>query len=152
MSVYRQDTRHYWMLTLAFLQISLSNARTHHPSRSVVLDEQDSFIQYSTDSGKIIIAKPLHQPHGGDPAFEDFLHVIIACSLALVLATLLGLVIRHYGLTWPTLSERQVARYRRRATDTENVNEKEIGLGFGFDVMEGTSKVVKPAGAYLKWR
>ncbi|KAH9982298.1 kinase-like domain-containing protein [Lactifluus volemus] len=107
MSTYRQDTRHYYMLTLVFLQISLSSARAHHPSRSVVPDEQDSFVQYSTDSGKIIIAKPLHQPQGGDPASEDF-HIIVACSLALVLATLLGLVIRHYGLTWPTLSERSV--------------------------------------------
>jgi hypothetical protein len=143
------------MLTLVFLQISSSNARAHHPSRSVILDEQDSFMQYSTDRGKIIIAKPLHQPQGGDSAFDDFLHITVACSLALVLVTLLGLVIRHYGLKWPTLSERPVTRYRRRATDTENgsqMNKKKVGLGLGFDAMEGTNKVVKPAEAYLKWR
>jgi hypothetical protein len=158
MSTYHQVTRHYCILTLVFLQVSCTNARANRPSHSNILDAQDSFVQYPSDVGSIIIAKPLDQSQGSDPAFEDFLHVIVACSLALVLATLLGLVIRHYGLTLPPLFERPVAHYPQDA-DARNRPQMEVneaGSGLGFNVLEkerGSSDdtVKPPPAAYLKW-
>jgi hypothetical protein len=166
MSIYHRDTRHYCVLTLVFLQISCSDARTNRPSRSNAPDTQDSFVRYSSDNGTIIIAKPLDQAQVVDPVFEDYLHIIVACSLALVLATLLGLVIRHYGLKLPQLSERPATPHTRAAdtNDRSPMNRNEAGADFDFNTSEkalgrsegspkfGDDMVAKPAAAYLKWR
>jgi hypothetical protein len=162
MSIHRRDTRHYCILTLVFLQISCSDARTNRLSRSDALDTQDSFVRYSSNNGTIIIAKPLDQAQVVDPIFEDYLHIIIACSLALVLATLLGLVIRHYGLTLPQLSERATTHYTRAADTNDHspvdrneavadLSEKVLGRSEGSPKFEG-DMVAKPAAVYLKWR
>ena len=79
-------------LLLPFL---CTNASPHRPfhSRNLVL-ANDTFIQTFTDNGSLIItAKPVEHPQVNDPYFEDNLHVIFGCSLALLLVTLLALFI-----------------------------------------------------------
>jgi hypothetical protein len=115
----------------------------------------------------MIIARPLKQPLVNNPVYEDYLHVVVACLLALVLIVLLGLVIRHYGLTLPSLTRFQRSkRQRSPAGDTESSPQSDTrqgvtGLGF-----EGLEKAVaegggldddpelpeKPEAAHLKWR
>ncbi len=134
---------------------------THGPS------SQDSFDQYPTENGSIIIAKPLKQLPVSNPVYEDYLHVVVACLLALVLTVLLGLIIRHYGLTLPSLtrSQRSKRRHRSPAGDTESSlqspNTRQSLTGLGFEELEKTGDAglddsempEKPQAAYLKsWR
>lgn len=112
-------------LLLPFL---CSNASPHRPfhSRNLVL-ANDTFIQTFTDNGSLIItAKPVEHPQDNDPYFEDNLHVIFGCSLALLLVTLLGLFIRHYGLTLPSTLQHAPSGEKGGLT----------GLGLGFSQME----------------
>jgi len=115
-------------LSPLFLRFLCSNASPHRPfhSRNLVL-ANDSFTQSYTNNGSIIItAKPLEHPQVNDPYFEDNLHVIIACSLALLLVTLMGLFIRHHGLTLPSTSSQL-----QRTPIMETVEKGGVsGLGF----------------------
>jgi len=80
----------------------------------------DSYDQYPTENGSTIIAKPLKQPLYSNPVYEDYLHVVVACLLAFALIVLLGLIIRHYGLTLPSLIRSQRSkRNRSPAGDTD---------------------------------
>lgn len=115
----------------------------------------------------MIIARPLKQPIVTDPVYEDYLHVVVACLLALVLIVLLGLIIRHYGLTLPSLTSSQQRSKRRRspAGDAESSPRSDTGhvvKGLGFEELEKTAAgggelddselPEKPEAAHLKWR
>lgn len=104
--------------------------------------------------------------------YEDYLHVVVACLLALVLTVLLGLIIRHYGLTLPSLTRshwQRSKRHRSPAGDTESSPQSDTrhgitGLGFGElekaaavgggldDAELDTELPEKPETAHLKWR
>lgn len=148
-----------------FFQL-LSLCRADLPSSTHGPSSHDSFAQYPTENGSMIIARPLKQPLVNNSVYEDYLHVVVACLLALVLIVLLGLVIRHYGLTLPSLTRFQRSkRQRSPAGDTESSPQSDrrqgvTGLGF-----EGLEKAVaeggglddpelpeKPEAAHLKWR
>ncbi|KAI0286854.1 kinase-like domain-containing protein [Russula aff. rugulosa BPL654] len=100
----------------------------------------DSYDQYPTENGSTIIAKPLKQPLVNNPVYEEYLHVAIACLLALVLIVLLGLIIRHYGLTLPSPTSFQPSkRHRSPAGDTESSRQSDAGhglTGLGFGELE----------------
>lgn len=140
MSVY-QDC----ILALTFLlSIPRSNARPDSPPSPDDVDPQGAFDRYRTGNHTVIIAKPIYQPPAYNVALEDYLHVVIACSLALLLATLLGLFIRHYGLALRPVKLRLRAKLSRaQAGDTErNVSQGQGGVA---ELPE------KPAAAHLKW-
>ena len=140
-------------------------SRTDIPSSTHGPGSHDSYDQYPTENGSIIVAKPLRQPLVSDPVYEDFLHVVVACLLALALIVLLGFIIRHYGLTLPSLTSSQRSRrHRSPAGDTESSPQsvtKQEGTGLGFEGLEkaaGGSELddaelpEKPQAAHLKWR
>lgn len=136
-------------LILAFIQalivlsLPFSNAYPHRPfhSRNLIL-ANDSFVQSYTNNGSILItAKPVKHPKV-DPYLEDNLRFIIACPLVLLLVALLGLFIRHHGLTLPSTNS-HIQRTPR--TDTE---EKKGGVsGLGFSHLES---VAVPPAAHVK--
>ena len=79
----------------------------------------------------------------------------------LLLTVLLGLVIRHYGLTLPALTRSQRSkRQRLPAGDAESSPEPStgrsgVGLGFGESEKVGLDESElpeKPRAAVLKWR
>ncbi|KAI9454894.1 hypothetical protein BJY52DRAFT_1282599, partial [Lactarius psammicola] len=147
MLVVRRGAQHGRILALCplFLPFLCSKAYPQWPSysRNPVL-ANDSFIQSYTDNGSIIItAKPVEHPQVIDKGFEDQLHVIVACSIALLLVTLLGLFIRHYGLTLPQLQHTP-------STDTEDqtpIRGKEAVFGLGFSQLESPASVRVPPAA-----
>ena len=105
MPMAHRGTQRGCIITLGtlFLPFLCSNGYPHRPflSRNLILPN-DSFIQSFTNNGSInITAKPVDRPQAIDLDFEDHLHVIVACSLTLLLVTLMGLFIRHHGLTLP---------------------------------------------------
>ena len=122
---------------------------------------QESFVQYPTDGGTLIVAKPLEKAPIDNPVFEDYVHVVVACTLALLLATLLGLFIRHYGLTLPQLSRSERSNPKRTpAGDAENdpqieANRGVVGIGIDkWEEKEGLGSLglpEKPAAVHLKW-
>ena len=128
--VHRGIQRGYSLaLSTLFLPFSCSNAYPHWPShsRNLVL-ANDSFIQSYTNKGSLnITAKPVEHPQAIDPDFEDHLHVIVACSLTLLLVTLMGLFIRHHGLTLPSTNT------QLQHTNTDAVEKGAVrGLGLEF--------------------
>ena len=167
-----QDTRRYYIFSLTVLlsiSIPRSYAQTDGVTNSDDLHSQESFVQYSTEGGTVIVAKPLKKAPVYNPAFEDYVHVVVACTLALLLATLLGLFIRHYGLTLPALGrpgDRSTNSNRGLAGDAENdpqqnasrgglvgigIDKWEKGgleLGGGIDVSDLPER---PAAVHLKW-
>ena len=118
---------------LIALSLPFSNAYPHRPfhSRNIIL-ANDSFVQSYTNNGSILItAKPVKQPQ---VYLEDNLRVIVACSLALLLVALLGLFIRHHGLTLPSTNS-QLQR-----TPRSNTEEKNGGIsGLGFSHLESVA-------------
>jgi hypothetical protein len=114
----------------------------------------------------MIIARPLKQSLVTDPVYEEYLHVVVACLLALVLIVLLGLIIRHYGLTLPSLTSTvRSKRHRSPAGDTESsppsdTRQGVTGLGLeelekaggGGGELDDTELPEKPEAAHLKWR
>jgi hypothetical protein len=123
----------------------------------------DSYDQYPTDNGSVIIAKPIKLPLVNNPVYEDYLHVVVASFLALALIVLLGLIIRHYGLTLPSFTSSQRSmRHRSPAADTESSGQSDTvqGVtGLGFEGLEKAARGLddselpeKPVAAYLKWR
>ena len=154
MSAVHRGAQHGCILALSslFLPFLCSNAYPHRPfhSRNLVL-ANDSFIQSYTDDGSIIItAKPVEHPQVIDPDFEDHLHVVVAYSLALLLVTLLGLFIRHYGLTLPPTSSQL---QHIPSTDTEDrtpICGKEAVSGLGFTHLESPASVRVPPAARVK--
>jgi len=122
----------------SFLSRLLSRAdlpsSTHGPG------SHDSFNQYPTANGSAIIAKPLKQPLVNTQVYEDYLHVVVACLLALALIVLLGLIIRHYGLTLPSLTHFQRSkRPRSPAGDAESSPRSDTRrgvTGLGFEELE----------------
>ena len=100
-----------------------------------------------------------------DPVYEEYLHVVVACLLALALIVLLGLIIRHYGLTLPSLTSSQRSkRHRSPAGDTESSPQPDTkqgvtGLGFGElekkagggGGLDDPELPEKPEAAHLKW-
>lgn len=163
-----QDTRRYYIFSLtALLSISCSYAQTDGVTNSDDLHSQESFVQYSTEGGTVIVAKPLKKAPVYNPSFEDYVHVVVACTLALLLATLMGLFIRHYGLTLPALGRPGDRSNSNRglAGDAENdpqqnasprlvgigIDKWEKGgleLGGGIDVSDLPGR---PAAVHLKW-
>jgi hypothetical protein len=146
--------------------LSQLRSRVDIPSSTHGPSSHDSFVQYPTENGSTIIAKPLKQPLVDNTVYEDNLHVVVACLLALTLIVLLGLIIRHYGLTLPSLTRFQRSkRQRSPAGDTESSprsDTKQGVTGLGFEELE---KAVagggglddpelpeKPEAAHLKWR
>jgi len=135
---------------------------THGPG------SHDSFVQYPTENGSIIIARPIKQPIVSNPVYEDYLHVVVACLLALALIVLLGLIIRHYGLTLvPSLTRfKRSKQHRSPAGDTESSPQSDTrpgitGLGFeglekagggGGGGLDDAELPEKPEAAHLKWR
>jgi hypothetical protein len=135
-----RGTQHSRILSLIALSPFLcSNAYPHRPlhSRNLVL-ANDSFIQSYTNNGSIVItAKPVKHPQVNDPFFEDNLRVTVACSLALLLVTLLGLFIRYHGLTLPSTTSRL-----QRTTSTDTGEKGGVSV-LGFSHLE--SVTVPPA-------
>ncbi|KAI0305061.1 kinase-like domain-containing protein [Russula brevipes] len=142
MSMY-QDAQYYCIFALTFL-LSVPGivVRADEISNADKDKWQDSYDHYRTkDGGMVVVAKPLEQPLDRNPAFEDYLHVAVACSLAVLLAAVLGLLIHHYGLTLPSLIRSERSNSSRRpppARDAENhprpkENLNLGGLGFEFD-------------------
>jgi hypothetical protein len=156
-----QDTRHYCTLALTvLLSIPRSNAQSDRMPTSEDPDHQlqESFVQYPTEGGTLIVAKPLEKAAIDNPGFEDYVHVVVACTLALLLATLLGLFIRHYGLTLPPLTRSERSKPKRTpAGDAENDPQTEasrgvVGMGIDKWEKEGLESLPeKPAAVHLKW-
>jgi hypothetical protein len=144
-------------------------SRADLPSSTHGPGSHDSFVQYPTENGSVIIARPTKQPMVNNPVYEDYLHVVVACLLALVLVVLLGLIIRHYGLTLPSLTRFQRSkRHRSPAGDTESSPQSDTrhgitGLGFGElekaggggggggGGLDDAELPEKPEEAHLKW-
>jgi hypothetical protein len=147
--------------------VLISPSSTHGPG------SYDSYDQYPTENGSIVIAKPLSQALVSNPVYEDYLHIAVACLLALALIVLLGLIFRHYGLTLPSL--RTLTRLQRSkrpplspAGDTESSPqsdtrhgitglgleglEEKTGGGGGLDDPEMMPETLKPQAAHVKWR
>jgi hypothetical protein len=163
-----QDTRRYYIFSLtALLSISCSYAQTDGVTNSDDLHSQESFVQYSTEGGTVIVAKPLKKAPVYNPVFEDYVHVVVACTLALLLATLLGLFIRHYGLTLPALGRPGDRSNSNRGpagdSDDPQQNASRRGLvGIGIDKWEkgglelgggidDSDLPERPAAVHLKW-
>ena len=133
-------------LSSLFLPFLCSNASPHRPfhSRNLVL-ANDSFIQSYTNNGSLIItANPVEHPQVNDPYFEDNLHVIVACSVALLLVTLMGLFIRHHGLTLPSTNS------QLQHTPSTDTGEKGGVFGLGFSRLESPGSVRVPPAARVK--
>jgi hypothetical protein len=158
-----QDTQLYSTFVLPFLVFisCVCCPRADLPRSSHGPSSQASYDQYPTESGSIIIAKPLNQPPVNDPVSDDYFHVAVACLVALILTILLGLVIRHYGLTLPGLTRSK--RQRPPAKDTESSPQPETrkrvtGLGFEESEkveesgMDDSELPEKPEAAHLNWR
>ena len=145
-----QDARKFCIFFLTvLLSIPRSDAQAGPLSNSedVLHQSPEWSVEYPAEGGKIIVARPLEKPPIDNPAFEDNVHIVVACTLVLVLATLLGLFIRHYGLTW---SERSKSD-RAPAGDTENGPKPNVGVvGIGIDQWE-KELPEKPAAVHLKW-
>ena len=161
-----QDTRRYYIFSLTVLLLSIprSYAQTDGVTNSDDLHSQESFVQYSTEGGTVIVAKPLDKAPIYNPAFEDYVHVVVACTLALLLATLLGLFIRHYGLTLPALGRSDQSNSNRGLVgDAENDPQSNASrglVGIGIDKwekeglgggMDGSDLPERPAAVHLKW-
>ena len=154
-----QDTRRYYIFSLtALLSIPRSYAQTDDVTNSDDLHSQESFVQYSTEGGTVIVAKPLEKAPIYNPPFEDYVHVVVACTLLLLLATLLGLFIRHYGLTLPALGRSDQSNSNRGlAGDAENDPQSNVSrglVGIGIDKWEkidGSDLPERPAAVHLKW-
>jgi hypothetical protein len=156
-----QDVQRYCILALTvLLSVPGSDSRADGESNTISDDHQsqESFVQYRTEGRMIIVAKPLEKVPIENPAFEDYVHVVVACTLALVLATLLGFFIRHYGLTLPAFSRSERSNANRGAPgDAENDPQMTAsqGLaGIGFDKwakMDESDLPEKPAAVHLKW-
>lgn len=145
-----------YLPSLSSFPVLITPSSTHGPG------SYDSYDQYPTENGSIVIAKPLKQPLVNNP---EYLHVLVACLLALALIVLLGLIIRHYGLTVPYLTRPQRSkRHRSPAGDTEsslNSDTRQGVTGLGFEELEkaggggglGSPELPeKPEAAHLKWR
>lgn len=152
-----QDARQYCILSLTvLLSIPRSNAQAGPLSNSgdVLHQSPEWSVEYPTDGGKTIVVKPLEKPQIDNPAFEDYIHIVIACTLALVLATLLGLFIRHHGLTLPSLSSPKRSKSDRAPPgDTESDPKPNAGRGgaVGMGIDEWEKVIEKPAAVHLKW-
>jgi hypothetical protein len=157
-----QDARRYCIFSLTvLLSISRSNAQAGPlPNSGDDLHQSPEWsVKYPAEGGKSIVVKPLDKPPIDDPAFEDYVHIVIACTLALVLATLLGLFIRHHGLRLPSLTSSERAKSDRAPPgDTENDPKPNAGrggvVGIGIDKweregLEGLPE--KPVAVHLKW-
>ena len=95
----------------------------------------DSFIETFTDNGSVIITpKPVEHPQVNGPNFEDNLHVIVGCSLALILVTLLGLFVRHHGLTLNTANSQLPHTASMNTEDQTRLYGKEGVSGLGISV------------------
>ncbi|KAF8481009.1 hypothetical protein DFH94DRAFT_438041 [Russula ochroleuca] len=152
------------VLTFLFFTSCACCPRADLPPSSHGPSSQASYDQYPTGGGSIVIAKPLNQPPVNNPVYDDYLHVAVACLVALLLTVLLGLVIRHYGLTLPGLTRSQRSkRQRSPAGDTESSPQPETrkavtGLGFEESEkveesgMDDSELPEKPEAAHLKWR
>lgn len=151
--------------TVPFLLPFISQflSRADLPSSTHGPGSYDSYDQYPTENGSTIIAKPLTHPLVSNPVYEEYLHVAVACLLALVLVVLLGLIIRHYGLTLPSLTSFQRSkRHRSPAEDTESSPDtRQVVTGLGFGELEkagggggldSPELPEKPEAAHLKWR
>jgi hypothetical protein len=159
-----QDTRRHCTFTLTvLLSIQRLNAKagTLSTSDDILHPSPEWSVQHPAEGGKIIVVKPLENPPIDNPAFEDYVHIVVACTLALVLATLLGLFIRHFGLTLPSLTSPERSRSNRApAGDTENDPKVDGGrgvVGIGIDKwekegVEGLRALPeRPAAVHLKW-
>jgi len=154
-----QDARQYCIFSLTILlYIPRSNAQVQagplSNSGDVLHQSPEWSVEYPAEGGKTIAVKPLEKPAIDDPAFEDYVHIVIACTLALVLATLLGLFIRHYGLTLPSLSSSKRSKSDRAPPgDTENDPKSNAGRGgvVGIGIDEWEKGLEKPAAVHLKW-
>ncbi len=152
-----QDTRRYYIFFLtALFSIPRSYAQTDGVTNADDLHSQESYVEYSTDGGTVIVAKPLDKTPIYDPAFEDYVHVVVACALALLLAALLGLFIRYYGLTLPALRRSDRSNSNRGlAGDAEQPNWSRGLVGIGIDEWEkgvfGGGMPERPAAVHLKW-
>jgi len=159
-----QDTRRYYIFFLTVLfSIPRSYAQTDGVTNSDDLHSQESYVGYSDEGGTIIVAKPLDKAPIYNPAFEDYVHVVVACALALLLATLLGLFIRRHGLTLPALrrSDDRSNSNRGLAGDAEQPNGGRglVGIGidkwekgvFGGEIIDGSELPERPAAVHLKW-
>jgi hypothetical protein len=157
-----QDTQRYYIFFLtALLSIPGSYAQTDGVTNADDLHPQESYVEYSDEGGTIIVAKPLNKAPIYNPAFEDYVHVVVACALALLLATLLGLFIRRYGLTLPALRRFDRSNPNRGlARDAEQPNGSRGLVGIGIDEWEkggfgggidGSELPVRPAAVHLKW-
>ena len=158
-----QDTRQYCIFALTvLLSVPRSSAQADPPlsdSEDVLHQSPEWSVEYLADGGKVIVAKPPETSPIDNPAFEDYVHIVVACTLALVLATLLGLFIRHHGLTLPPLTSSKRSKSNKAlAGDAENdpkTNASRGGLvGIGIDMwekegVEGLPE--KPAAVHLKW-
>jgi hypothetical protein len=166
-----QDAQSYCIFALTFLlSVPCIVVRADEISNADALKWQDSFDHYRTnDGGTVVVAKPLEQPLDRNPAFEDYLHVAVACSLAVLLAAVLGLLIRHYGLTLIRSERSNSSRRPPPARDAENHPRPNANLnlgGLGFEFVGSAEKVPgtggggrpglygleKPEAAHLKWR
>jgi hypothetical protein len=154
--MYRDTRRYYVFFLTALLTIPRSYAQTDGVTNADDLHSQESYVEYSDEGGTIIVAKPLDKTPIYNPAFEDYVHVVVACAIALLLAILLGLFIRHYGLTLPALrrSDHRSNSNKGLAGDAEQPNGT---VGIGIDKWEkgvfgdGSGLPVRPAAVHLKW-
>lgn len=148
MSIVHRGTRRGRILALnaLFLPFLCSNASPYRPfhSRNLAL-ANDSFIQSYANNGSLIItANPVEHAQVNDPYFEDNLHVIIACSVALLLVTLMGLFIRYHGLTLPSTNS------QLQHTPSTDTGEKRGVFGLGFSRLESPGSVKVPPAARVK--
>jgi hypothetical protein len=152
-----QDAQQYCIFSLTILlSIPRSNAQASPLSNSgdVLHQSPEWSIEYPAEGGKTIVVKPVEKPPIDNPAFEDYVHIVIACTLALVLTTLLGLFIRHYGLTLPSLSSSKRSKSNRAPPgDTENYPKPDASRGgvVGIGIDEWEKGLEKPAAVHLKW-
>jgi hypothetical protein len=157
-----QDARRQCIFALTMLlSIPRSNGQTGPLSTSddVLHQSPEWSVEHPVEGGKNIIAKPLEKTPVDNPAFEDYVHIVVACTFALVLATLLGLFIRQYGLRLPSLTSSERSKSDRApAEDAEN-NPKPnagrggvVGIGIGKWEKEGLEGLPeKPLEVHLKW-
>jgi len=158
--MYQNPRRRYILILTFLLSIPCSFVRADSPSSPDNPDPDGSFIQYSTEHGRVIVAKPEHQRLTDDPTFEDLLHVMVACLLALLLTTVMGLFIRHYGLSLRSFTRpgrtkppSPAARDAEKHLGPHLNSQGRVGLGMKvLDGLDDSELPERPRAAYLKWR